>query len=645
MKKLVSIILSAVMALSAFNFVYADEAVDYTAVLEGVKSVFDIPKYDNFSYNVLNENEYFDFNWSNENDGNTLEIRADKDMNIIYYNQYKENENQEVTLDYAKAQAVADDFLKKTTGDSYSYYKPEYDKTEKYAKNAVFVYSAYINGYRVEKGDAQIDVSLTDGRVISYYSNFPCYNKDVSPEKPVSVETAKKALFSGDNLSFEYKNVWGGEERIAKPLYRFKNIYVNAYTGNLKGEDEDYTMTEETASADYDSGGGSGAVAKSSLTETEKMEIEKLENAVKPDEAIKMISDKFNVKISADKFKYSYSKSDNEEDGYDIYFDYFGDGDIFYNGMIKADKNFSYFSYSSPDIIISGYDNIKNYVKGIYSSADIPSDIKTNKLGYYDEEYYNYCFYGKYNGIKDTGSYVQLSFDANYNVDYIRYNYNDIKHTEFSRVLTDDEIFDIATETIKFEPVYCVDKDKNLKLYYAFETSFSIDAGTKEVLDYYGSKIENSFTGYSDVEGTWYEDIANTLINYGYKFNENIFKGDKTVTGEDIIQFFENTDVITYKKSYYYENSRHKEYADNPEKEVTKYEMAKIIVSELGLTELAEKAEFVRPFEDVNDENIANVAICKAYGIAKGNDGLFKGDKTITRAEMAAMVYNYILIR
>lgn len=634
MKRFISLLLSAVMLFS--TSVFAEEATiqDYTSVLENVKTILDIPEYDEFSYNISDDRYYF--NWSDEKNDNYLTVTADKDSNIYRYEVSVPEEDGEAIIDYDRAQIVADDFLKTISGENYSYYKLNTELTRKFTKSIEFTYYAYINGYRVLNGDARINVNLVSGNITSYNSWFPKYSKDVAVGAPISAEDAKKAIFADGNVELVYKEVRENDKTISKPLYTIDNFYVNAYTGELRGEEEYKAENEMTADASYDmSGGGS---AKSRLTEIEIAEIEKLGNAVTKEEAVKLISDKFNISINPDEISTSYHK--NEDKGYVLSFSNKNyNNELYFSGRIYPDKTIESFNYNGTKIL-SGYENIKNYVKHIYSAADIPTDI-LNK--YYDEYYY--CdFYNKYNGIKDTGSFLNLVFDKNYNVNEIRYKYSIAEHKPATTKLSDDEIFNIAAEKIKFEPVYAGIKDNKLRLYYRFEDEFSIDASNAELCTAYGQKYGNKdFTAYSDVAGKWYENIANTLINYGYKFETNVFDGNKAVTGKDIVEFMAHTDIITYRD--YYRSDTYKDYADNPDMEISKYEMAKIMINELGLQRIAQKAEFVRPFEDVNDENIGNVAVCKAYDIAKGDNGKFNGNKIITRAEMAAMVYSYVLNR
>ncbi len=657
MKKLASIILSAVIAFSAFNFVYADDT-GYTEILEGIKLIIDIPEYDNFSYNVLSDGEYYEFSWSNENVRDILTITADKDLNITsYFRNYDENSH-ETTLDITQAQSVADEFLKKVSGDCYKYYKINNDNVERNLTYIGYVYDIYIDGYKVKNESAKVEVSLIDGTVLNYRSEFLHRNKYISSEKPVSVEAVKKALFDNDNLTLTYEIVredglYEDNKVILKPLYRFKNTYVNAYTGKLRGEDEDDENAASSASGaavnemavteDADN----GSVGKFSLTDTEKKEIDNLENAVKPEEAAKLIADKFKINISADNLRCEYFKNDNN-DGYNLRFTNNDNvKDMYFGGTITPDKSFTEFYYNDDkNNILSGLKNIENYVKGIYPAADVPNDIKTNKHTYNDSNYYYYSFYDKHNGVNDSSNYVVLGFDENYNVKSVNYRKSNLEYEEFSRELTNDEIFDLATEVYSFEPFYYYNnKDKKYELYYSFNGTFSIDAATQKVVTYYGQKISNDFSSYTDVENTWYGEIANTLIGYGYQFDSNKFEGNKIVTGKDVIQFFAHTDVAKFKQWDASLREKYNEYAENPDKNVTKYDLANIIVDKLNLKTLAEKAEFVKPFEDVNDENIANVAICKAYDIVKGDNGKFNGDKPITRAEMAAMVYNFINIK
>ena len=65
----------------------------------------------------------------------------------------------------------------------------------------------------------------------------------------------------------------------------------------------------------------------------------------------------------------------------------------------------------------------------------------------------------------------------------------------------------------------------------------------------------------------------------------------------------------------------------------------------LGYKTVAEKEEiFKMPFADCSENGYAGyIAICKAFGIVSGDEnGNFRGESMVTRAEAAKLIYQYI---
>ncbi len=622
MKKLMAILMAFAITLTSAFQIYAGE-VEYAEVLKTIKTMFDVEDYEEFSYDVSNSEQtqtYF-FSWSDEEKG-SLDITADKDMNIYNYHLYKDTEGENI-ITKAEANVIADEFLKKVNS-GYSCYK--LSDTIPSIDSVGYIYDAYINSHKVLLGEVYITVDLKLGKVTSYSTDLPISDENVKNIKPVSIDTVKKALFEEDNLKLSYKAVREDDKTIKKPLYTFENVFVDAETGSLSITSENnysakYASTSEDAVA---------AGADNGLTEVEIKEISDLGNAPSVSEAVELMEKKFGIDIDEknEYFANSYFKGEN---GYNLTIYCYDDYD--FHATINSDRIITNMSYNGKNII-SGYDNIKNYVKNIYPNADIPSNIKDNE---YDGTY-SYTFYDKHNNITDNSRFIRISFDDNYNVNHIYYCYDTNEYEEITKPLTNDEIFNIAKDNGDFGLYYYPDEKGNLKLVYTFEKKFSIDGATGEFLTYYGTKFSpDDFYEYSDVAGTWYENIANSLINEGHRFKENKFEGDKIVTGEDIVQFMSGSDIAEYAR--YYNSNKYAKYAENPEIEITKYEMAKIIIDNTEFSRLVKTGEFLKPFEDVDEENNNYVAICKALGIAKGDNGKFNGTAPITRAEMAAMVY------
>ena len=629
MKKFVSILLSCIFVLSSCVFTYAEES-DYSQILLKVKELYNVGEYDDFTYNTVDNNlgSGYDFKWENDDGG--LEIRVNKDLYTLEYNLYSntDEEKGEAVIDKVQAQKIADEFLEKALKDKYSYFKLNTDETKVYAKKIDFVYDPYVNGYKVEGlyryyNDvmASVEVDLTTGNVTDYSCDFPYYDlDDISDKESISISSAKDIFLGKDNMEPVYREVYDEESKgyIAKPLYTFKDYYINAYTGKLLSDDN---VESEDAAAETDegAGGGSASYKNATLTEKEKEEIEKLRKSLSKDEAVSIINNKFGLNIDVSDVGISYTKRDGE------YIASISQSEVF-SATINSDKIIEYCVYYGEDgFTLSGYNEIKNFVNKVYPAADVPSDLLQKK----DISYSDLSFYDKVNGIKDSSRHISLSYnDDSKVVDGFYYYYSTCEHINFDRELTNEEIFNIANDNAKFELVYIANKGK-LKLCYGFPKQFTIDISNGDFLDRWGMEFEpESFSSYKDVDGTWYGDMANSLISYGYSFDEDVFDGNKKVTSKDIAEFM---------------NYATEDYEENPEAEITKYEMAKILVDRIGYTDIAEKADFELPFKDVSDEYKGYVAICKAFDIAKGDNNLFNGDNIITRAEMAAMVYNYVV--
>lgn len=635
MKRLISLLLTAVMSISAFSVVYGEET-DYTKALEAVKAVVDVPEYDEFKYNIYSNEIRFE--WSNSDNEDGLSIQADRsNYSIFNYNKNIDtSEVKENVINYEQARTIADEFLKSVSGDKYDLY----ETTPRISKNISTIsysYTPYINGYKLNAGYAYINVDLRAGEVTNFRSWLCTYNTDVEAVTPVSEETAMKGFFEDNNVELVYRNITQDDKTISKPMYVVNNYEIDAETGKLYVYPD---LDEEESYAADTGGGGGGGGAANKITELEQAEIDKLNNAVTVDEGIKLVEEKFGVSLKDIAVKSRYIKEKNDKYVLSISTDY--DGDYYISASINENRTITYFYYANyEDPIITGYDKIKEYVLKLYPDANVPENIVDSNSEYT----MSYTFCSKYDGIEDWNSYVFMIFDEDLNVDRITYRYNDNEHIKYTGNLSNEDIWKTAKENAELELVYDIEHRKP-KLKYIFNNTFTIDANTGAYLNSSGYEVKdkNQFTEYTDTEGKWYEEMAEILRNNGYKFESSEFKGDAKVTGADIIQFLGHRDIETYRKESQgrYGDKEYIEYAENPDKEITRYEMAKIMVEKMGYGKLAEKAEFVKPFADVNEENTANVAICKARGVAKGENGLFNGDRIITRAEMAAMVYYYL---
>lgn len=632
MKKLISLFLTLIMIISSVGVAYASEQED-KKVLEGVKQLLDIGQYEKFDYSISNEDDIiYYFNWS-DNEKGLLNVHSDADSNIYYY--YKEEEpvsDDKITEQQAKQ--IADDFLKKVSKE-YSYYKyneesVEYGKGLRYIQ---FTYEPFINNHKVLECDAKITVDVLLGEVTEYYANLPEYDLNIQPESDaIGIEKAKSKLLADENLKLEYIPNYKSDKVVYEPAYTMDEYRVDAFTGEYLYDDIEADLAGESALYD------DAAVAKDrGLNDIEKKEIANLNQKLSVDKAIQTIEQKFKIKV---KYKEDIESNYYKDGKYMLSLNVNNVDDDYYFGCTIDEDGVVHGLYTN-DIALSGEQAIKNYAKSIFPETDIPDNIKESSEHYGETPiYYDSYFYNKRNGIIDRASCLSITYDNDYKAFNIYYSYCTDEYINLEQRLTKDEVWNIINDVLPCEMFY-IPVENKLKLCYGFEDDyFYVNAIDKTVVDYWGEEYEKD-SNYTDIEGKWYEDIVKILKKYGYEFEGNEFKGSQKVTGRDVCEFMLSEQPEEYAK-HSWNGDMYAEFAKNPDKEVTRYDMAKLMAKRKVDEVLLEKGRFERPFNDVTDDNINYVAVCKAYDIVKSDKDTFNGDNIITRAEMAAMQYYYM---
>lgn len=630
MKKLISLFLTLIMIISSVGVAYASEQED-KKVLEDTKQLLDIGDYEKFDYSISNEDGkmFYSFNWNDKENGG-LNVYSDADLNIYSYSKYNDvTSDKNITEQQAKQ--LADDFLKKVSKE-YSYYKLNENLTEcNDAKRITFVYEPFINNHKVLYCNAEISVDLELGEVMNYSAQLPKYVLNIQPDSnAIGIDRAKAKLLADENLKLEYSGFYGEDKPSYKPVFNLDKYSVDAFTGEYLDDEPTAGFAKETANYMESDAAGTDR----GLSEVEQKEITNLNQKLSVDNTIQTVEQKFNIKVKhKDDIAFHYYKTDKYLLNLSV-----ENADDDYHFSCTIDEDGVICGLYVRDNILSGEQNIKNYAKSILPETDIPDNIKQSSMGYSeDSEYYNSYFYNKRNGILDRATYLSITYDKNYNVDSISYNYCTDEYMNLEQKLTKDEIWNIINDVLPLDMYYKPTENK-LRLCYGFEVEgFKVDAIDKKVLDRWNQEYKKD-NGYIDISGKWYEKIAQVLKKQGYDFEGNEFKGEQNVTGRDVCEFMLSEQPEEYAK-HSWNGDMYAEFAKNPDKEVTRYDMAKLMAKRKVDEVLLEKGRFERPFNDVTDDNINYVAVCVAYDIVKSDKDTFNGDSTITRAEMAAMQY------
>ena len=162
-----------------------------------------------------------------------------------------------------------------------------------------------------------------------------------------------------------------------------------------------------------------------------------------------------------------------------------------------------------------------------------------------------------------------------------------------------------------------------------------------------------------DLHGHWAESIVRTLAENGIIISyEETFRPDEAITQKEIailIDCFQGG-----VRPYPIAENEYARYIDrlvnrgviranerNPEKKITREETVSYLVRLFGFGEAAElQGIFKTGFSDeaaISKDKIGYVAIAKALKLVSGNGGKFNPKRNVTRAELAAMLYNSLV--
>lgn len=179
--------------------------------------------------------------------------------------------------------------------------------------------------------------------------------------------------------------------------------------------------------------------------------------------------------------------------------------------------------------------------------------------------------------------------------------------------------------------------------------------------------LVNTCFAFSDVsKDYWGYEAINSMQNRGIVsgFYDNTFKPDEKITKEQLATIITNSfslkgsysynfedvlenrwsnDYIKATWSYFTNIKKGNKYYFEPEKEVTREEAAKTIVKALMIDEKDFDLSILDQFADKDEFTESTyIALAVQNGIMKGKGGYFAPKDTLTRAEVAAIMYNIL---
>ena len=218
-----------------------------------------------------------------------------------------------------------------------------------------------------------------------------------------------------------------------------------------------------------------------------------------------------------------------------------------------------------------------------------------------------------------------------------------------------EEAYDTLLEAFPPELIYVKSAGK-------YTLSYVLPADTQYVsyngvlTDYLGKEYNADRTvgNYTDISGHWAESAVNLLADYGMGFTGGQFLPDMLMTQSDFLRFaataFYSTSYASSSEDELYDmfisSGVISEDEKDPSAEITREDAVTYIIRFAGLKNVAElEGIYVCGFaddDDISPERYGYCALAKGFGIVNGDNGYFYPQNTVSRAEAAVMLLNYI---
>lgn len=569
-----------------------------------------------------------------------------------------------------------------------------------YAHN--FNYTRIVNGIPFYNNNVRVEVNKDTGEVRSYYYNWSESFKFPDAKDAIPLDRGELAYVEklGMKLIYNYRAEENDDYTVYPvyvPVYE-SNYYIDAFTGEKVKADygyyDIYYGNESRAEGEKQMDGGEIA-----LTPEELKAVEEVSKLLTKEQAEGRARNTKLLEISKDyKLTYANLQRDwNYRKDFTWELSFMkevadkGDYTKEHYASVRLDARTGeirgFYRYIPQEINSEGKYNEKQarekadeFLKAIYGE-------KTGLLEF-DETYeggyrslaegknptnYNLRYLRMVNGIQFPANSVWIGFDAvNGKVVSLEMNWYDVEFPSIDNVLPIEDIYDSLFERIGLELQYKLryPEDQGLKLVSESKPEVvlvyglvpgkpvNLDATTGQLLDYSGMPYkEVAAIEYTDISGHYAEEQILALAQYGITIEGTEFKPDIEIAQKDFLALLaktmnygtfspENSKELDQLYTYLIRDGIVKKEEKDPDSPVTREDGIKFIVRALKYDKVADIGGiYSTGFKDegsISSGLIGYVAIAKGLNIVSGNDGYFNPKETLTRAQAAVIIYNYL---
>lgn len=660
--KIISVILSISVFISCIITSHAEDDKGLTEAILRVKSVIDVPaEYSEFDYGSYSHNgkNIWSLTWSG--DRGFVDVAVDDSGTILnyYYSDRDRDKSSWANITTAEAKAMADEFVKKV--DTALSEKLVYAESNGYGANTVFTYAETIDGIKLYNRHVTVTVDRVNKKVTGYSSEGVTGKEAEKGFEHISNEEALKLYAEKIGAKIVYRKDYYYKNKTVNtyPVYVLKNTGLTAVSALTK-ELVSYKSSE--GEVGYAGGATSNDMAdmesvkseSSSLTREELEAVEAVSGLMSSEQADGLIKKEFPALEGVSVSSVSLNK-DYYADRYYYNIRYRSEGDKYLSANAKldaktgallswsfSDSNYTYESQiteaEAKKIAMSFIDRFAS--DDFHSCGDISAES-------YGKESVSYRFSAPrlVNGAEVEGESIGVTVNPEGEVTYFSNTFTvDTEFSPLDNVIDENTAVEKLAEYGGFGLMYAYTGEK-------YEPVYEIENKYVETDPFTGERYQRNMTSeipenYTDIEGHWAQNIIETLLDNGYYTEGESFMPEQAITVKEFLSYakFIYGKDDDYIKAY----AVSVENAENIDVNapLTREVAAKYITADMGADRIAEHSEiFIYPFNDseaVSEGFIGHIAVCFAEKVFAGdNFGNFNPKKQMTRAEAAAVIYNY----
>jgi len=692
-KRVISVFLVALFLFSFASPVLAADPqtpISREEALKLAQAAVEIPdgmKLNNVSYRYDEfGGQVWGFNWNLNSPKSPRDISVEIDavsgrLRSLY--QYSPDNYGESKYTVEEAQAIAEEFLKKTIPNEYGQLKLEPQVNQIFAPSKkpqrlpeyYFRFNRVVNGYPYWDNGANVAVSSSNGKIFSFNFNWDA-GELPSVDNVVYRKDAQKIFLDKVGIGLNYLRVYkeGGPAEVAlgysTPL-PYVQVYIDGVTGELI--DISGNKVDLKANSNGPIGADTGPVpADKVLTMEEAMEL--AEQWVDLQEGHKLNGvNYYENQDGVTPAVWNFSWLNKAGAGYN----YMNVGINARTGeVVNIDSSYEPYNQSTGITEEEAKTIAAEFLQKVAPSkaGQLRLDVNNN-FGEYPpvgkdglRPVYYFHFSRLINGVPFVDNGASVNVNGQGKVMSYYSNWEEFKFPSIDDVISTTEAADLAMGQMGFDLGYVrirdAAQDWKIRLAYRVNTAeFYIDAKTGEIKNRWEGKILYSRAGFGDVAGHWAEkDIQRLsdlkIVDAEAKNFEPDVSASRGVVVTMLAKALKLNSYLPDKPTFNDVPADHKfaGYIEaaykagivtgydgkfNPETAISRQEFAVILDKGLGDTEAISEAK-LEDFKDadkISDWAAQSMLQAVKLGLLKGdNNGNLSPEKDVTKAEAAALI-------